>query len=457
MFDYKIGVDTDSAVRVGYRAKEPNYKGEIEMGTGRSAQILKKAVKLIPGGVNSPVRAFKAVGGGPLFISRAKGSKIYDVDGNEYIDYIGSWGPMILGHVNPRVSAAIKKAVDRGTSYGAPTELEVTLAEHTLKAFPSMDMVRFVSSGTEARMSALRLARAYTGRDGIIKFEGCYHGHSDSLLVKAGSGAATLGVPDSPGVVADLAKHTYNATYNDLASVRAIFEKKPKAIACVIVEGVPGNMGVVLPKEGFLKGLKALCKEFGALLIMDEVMSGFRLCYGGAQKIYKIDPDLTCLGKVIGGGLPVGGFGGKRKIMEQLAPSGPVYQAGTLSGNPLAMTAGIETLKLLQGKTVYEKLYKTTNSLVEGLEEIAKRRGVPVRTAVAGSMFTVFFSERPIASWKDARGADTAKFGKYFTRMLKAGIYLPPSQFEAVFVGLAHTGKDIAKTLEAADKAMKGL
>ena len=429
----------------------------MKMGTRKSAQVLKKAARLIPGGVNSPVRAFKAVGGGPVFIKKAKGSKIYDIDGNEYIDYIGSWGPMILGHCHPGVSNAIKKAVDRGTSYGAPTELEVILAEETVKAFPSMDMVRFVSSGTEATMSALRLARAYTKRDGIIKFEGCYHGHSDSLLVKAGSGAATLGVPDSPGVVADLAKHTYNASYNDLDSVRAIFEKAKEGIACVIVEGVPGNMGVVIPKDGFLKGLKDLCSKYGALLIMDEVMSGFRLCYGGAQKVYKIDPDITCLGKIIGGGLPVGAFGGKRKIMEMLSPSGPVYQAGTLSGNPLAMTAGIETLKNLQKKGTYEKLFKSTSALADGLLEIAKRRGVPVHTAVAGSMFTVFFSEKPITNWKDASGANTARFGKYFSRMLKSGIYLAPSQFEAVFMGLAHTKADIAKTLEAADKAFKGL
>lgn len=427
------------------------------MGTKKSAQVLRKAVKLIPGGVNSPVRAFKAVGGGPVFISRAGGSKIYDIDGNAYIDYIGSWGPMILGHAHPKVSQAIKKAVDRGTSYGAPTPLEVTLAEMTRKAFPSMEMVRFVSSGTEATMSAIRLARAHTGRDGIIKFEGCYHGHADSLLVKAGSGAATLGVPDSPGVVADLARHTYNATYNDLGSVKAVFDKVPRGIACVIVEGVPGNMGVVLPKEGFLSGLKALCKKNGALLIMDEVMSGFRLCYGGAQRIYSIDPDLTCLGKVIGGGLPVGAFGGKRAIMEKLSPSGPVYQAGTLSGNPLAMTAGIETLKLLQGRGVYDKLYKSTNYLAEGLAEIAKRRGVPVHTAVAGSMFTLFFSEKPVTNWPDAKGSDTARFGKYFTRMLKSGIYLPPSQFEAVFVGLSHTRADLEKTLEAAERAFKGL
>ncbi|MBI5588717.1 MAG: glutamate-1-semialdehyde 2,1-aminomutase [Deltaproteobacteria bacterium] len=427
------------------------------MGTKRSAQIFRKAVKLIPGGVNSPVRAFKAVGGHPLFISKARGSKIYDADGNAYIDYIGSWGPMILGHCHPLVTSALKKAVDRGTSYGAPTELEVTLAEHTLKAFPSMEMVRFVSSGTEATMSAIRLARAYTKRDGILKFEGCYHGHADSLLVKAGSGAATLGVPDSPGVPADLAKHTFNATYNDLGSVRAVFEAAPVGIACVIVEGAPGNMGVVLPKDGFMEGLRRLCTKYGALLIMDEVMSGFRLCYGGAQKIYNIDPDLTCLGKVIGGGLPVGGFGGKRKIMEMLSPSGPVYQAGTLSGNPIAMTAGIETLKLLQKKGTYEKLYKTTNTLCDGIAEIAGRRGVPVHTAVAGSMFTVFFSEKPVTNWPDARGSDTARFGRYFTRMLKNGIYLPPSQFEAVFVGLSHTKEEITKTLEAAEKTFKGL
>jgi glutamate-1-semialdehyde 2,1-aminomutase len=403
------------------------------------------------------VRAFKAVGGGPVFIKKAKGSRIYDIDGNEYIDYIGSWGPMILGHAHPKVSQAIKRAVDRGTSYGAPTELEVTLAEMTRKAFPSMEMVRFVSSGTEATMSAIRLARAHTGRDGIIKFEGCYHGHADSLLVKAGSGAATLGVPDSPGVVADLARHTYNAAYNDLDSVKAVFKKAPRGIACVIVEGVPGNMGVVLPREGFLSGLKALCKRYGALLIMDEVMSGFRLCYGGAQKVYRIDPDLTCLGKVIGGGLPVGAFGGKRGIMQKLAPSGPVYQAGTLSGNPLAMTAGMETLKLLQGKGVYDRLYKSTSYLAEGLGEIATRRGVPARTAVAGSMFTLFFSEKPVSNWTDAKGSDTRRFGKYFTRMLKGGIYLPPSQFEAVFVGLSHTRADLDRTLDVADRAFKGL
>src|SRR3989337_1976832 len=378
------------------------------MNTTNSKKLMQKARKLIPGGVNSPVRAFKAMGGNPLFIKKAKGSKIYDADGNCFIDYVGSWGPAILGHSHPKVNAALKKAVDRGTSFGAPTELEVNLAELVLEAFPTMDMVRFVNSGTEATMSAIRLARAYTKRDKIIKFEGCYHGHSDGLLVKAGSGAATLGVPDSPGVPADIAKNTYTTIYNDITSVEDIFRNDPEGVACIIVEGVPGNMGVVLPQSGFLKALRDMCNHYGVVLIVDEVMSGFRLCYGGAQKGYDGVSDITCLGKGIAGGLPVGAFGGKRKIMEMLAPSGPVYQAGTLSGNPLAMTAGIETLRILKGKGVYEKLFKSTNTLADGLGEIARRRGVPVHTAVAGSMFTGFFSEKPVTNWKDASGANTA-------------------------------------------------
>lgn len=403
------------------------------------------------------MRAFKAVGGKPLFIKRAKGSKIYDADGNAYIDYVGSWGPMVLGHADTKVGAAIKRAVDKGTSYGAPTELEVELAQITTKCFSSMEMVRFVNSGTEATMSAIRLARAFTGRDKIIKFEGCYHGHADSLLVKAGSGAATLGVPDSPGVPPAVAKDTYNASYNDLSSVKQILEKDPDGVACVIVEGLPGNMGVVPPKIGFLEGLRVLTKEFGVVLIMDEVMSGFRLCYGGAQHVYNITPDMTCLGKVIGGGLPVGAFGGKREIMEMLAPVGPVYQAGTLSGNPLAMTAGIETLKQLQRKGVYDKLTETTERLCSGIAEIAETRGVECRVQRAGSMFTVFFSNRPVKSWADSSAADHDKFGKYFSRMLRSGIYLPPSGYEANFVGLAHSAADIKKTLQAVDKSMKGL
>ena len=427
------------------------------MRTKKSKALLKKAVKIIPGGVNSPVRAFNAVGGNPIFIKKAKGSKVLDADENEYIDYIGSWGPMILGHAHPMVTSALKKAVELGTSYGAPTEAEITLAEMTLKAFPSMDMVRFVSSGTEACMSAIRLARAYAKRDNIIKFEGCYHGHADSLLVKAGSGAATLGIPDSPGVPSDLARHTYNATFNDIDSVKEIFEKDPDGIACVIVEGAPGNMGVVLPKDGFMQGLKLLTEKYGALLIMDEVMSGFRLCYGGAQKIYNIRPDITCLGKVIGGGLPVGAFGGKREIMRMLAPSGPVYQAGTLSGNPVAMAAGIETLKLLKEKGDYQKLFKTTEAICKGIEDAASEKGVPCHIAIAGSMFTVFFSEKPVHNYADAKTSDTKMFSRYFSNMLKNGVYLPPSQFEAAFVSLAHTKNDVERTIEAARKSIKAL
>lgn len=422
-----------------------------------SKKLMQRAQRLIPGGVNSPVRAFKAMGGNPIFIKKAKGSKIYDADGNCFIDYIGSWGPAILGHAHPKVNAALKKAVDRGTSYGAPTELEVTLAELVLEAFPTMDMVRFVNSGTEATMSAIRLARAYTKRDKIIKFEGCYHGHSDSLLVKAGSGAATLGVPDSPGVPADIAKNTYTAIYNDITSVEDILRNDPEGVACIIVEGVPGNMGVVLPQSGFLKALRDMCNQYGVMLILDEVMSGFRLCYGGAQKVYDVAPDMTCLGKVIGGGLPVGAFGGKKKIMEMLAPSGPVYQAGTLSGNPLAMTAGIETLKILKGKGVYEKLDATTKTLCDGLEQIANKRGIPVQIARAGAMFTLFFNNRPVDNYEDAKKSNLERFARYFKKMLESGIYLAPSQFEAVFVSLAHSKSDINKTLAVAEKVFKGL
>ena len=427
------------------------------MSTAKSKKLLKEAVKVIPGGVNSPVRAFKSVGCDPLFIKKAKGSKVFDADDNSYIDYVGSWGPMILGHANAKVGNAIKKAVDRGISYGAPTEAEVELANMTLEAFPSMDMVRFVSSGTEATMSAIRLARAYTKRDGILKFNGGYHGHADSLLVKAGSGAATLGVPDSPGVPKDFAKHTFNAEYNNLASVEKVFKKNKKNIACIIVEGVPGNMGVVLPEPGFLKGLKQLATKYGALIIMDEVMSGFRLCYGGAQEVFGFKPDLTCLGKVIGGGMPVGAFGGKRKIMKMLSPAGPVYQAGTLSGNPLAMTAGIETMKILKKISTYKKLITTTNTLCIGLREIGDRRGIPSQVAQAGSMFTVFFNEKPVRNYKDAASSDLKRFAKHFQNMLKSGIYIAPSQFEAGFVGLEHSSSDITKTLEAVDKSFKKL
>lgn len=429
------------------------------MALKKSTALMKSAIKIIPGGVDSPVRAFNAVGGKPLFIKSAKGSKIIDEDNNTYIDYVGSWGPMILGHANAKVGSAIKRAVGNSTSFGAPTGLEVELARLTIKAFPSMDMVRFVNSGTEATMSAIRLARGFTGREKIMKFEGCYHGHADSLLVKAGSGAATLGVPDSPGVPNGLAKLTCNAVFNDLSSVERIFKKSPKDIACLIVEGSPGNMGVVPPAKGFFKGLSKLCKKYGALLIMDEVMSGFRMCFGGAQKIEGVTPDITCLGKVIGGGLPVGAFGGKRKIMSMLSPVGPVYQAGTLSGNPLAMVAGIETLKLLQKKGVYEKLMKTALSLETGLRSIIETGGLPFQVQRAGSMLTLFFTkkDRPVMNFDDAAACDLKKFSKYFSRMLSEGVYLPPSQFEALFVGLSHTRIDIERTLEAADKSLKNL
>ncbi len=427
------------------------------MGTAKSTKMLKRASKLIPGGVNSPVRAFNAVGGKPVFIDRAKGAMVYDIDGNAYIDYVGSWGPMILGHADSKVISAIKKAAERGTSYGAPTGLEVELAELTLEAFPSMDMVRFVSSGTEATMSAIRLARAHTGRDKIMKFDGCYHGHEDSLLVNAGSGVATLGIPGSPGVPKNVAENTYTAKYNNLASVREILEKDPEGVACIIVEAVPGNMGVVPPKTGFLEGLRVLTSEFGVVFIMDEVMSGFRLCYGGAQDAYKIIPDMTCLGKVIGGGMPVGAFGGKKGIMEKLAPSGPVYQAGTLSGNPLAMTAGITTLTELKKKGVYEKLIAKTEKLCKGIKEVARRREITCQVSRAGSMFTLFFTDTVVKNFDDAKACDLKRFSKYFGRMLKAGVMLPPSQFEANFMSLAHTDEDIENTLKAVDKAFKDL
>ncbi len=425
--------------------------------TKKSSSLFLAAKKIIPGGVNSPVRAFSAVGGKPLFIKKASGPTITDADNNTYIDYIGSWGPMIVGHAHPAVTKALAKAAARGTSFGAPTELETTLARMTIDAFPSMDMVRFVSSGTEATMSALRLARAYTGRDKIIKFEGCYHGHGDSLLVKAGSGAATLGIPSSPGVPKTLARNTLNAQYNHIESVEKLFKKNPDSVACVIVEGVPGNMGVVLPKEGFLQALKKVCRKYGALLIMDEVMSGFRLCYGGAQQVFKIDPDITCLGKVIGGGMPVGAFGGKKEIMEQLAPLGPVYQAGTLSGNPLAMTAGIATLKILGRKGVYPRLLKRAKTLTDGITKIAEKAGVECSLTSAGAMFTLFFNAKRPVDYAGACACDLKKFSRYFKRMLEAGVMLPPSQFEANFIGLAHTPEVIGRTLEAVEKCMKRL
>ncbi len=423
----------------------------------RSRRLFEEAKKHMPGGVNSPVRAFRSVGGEPLFIKKAKGSKIYDVDGKAYIDYVLSWGPMILGHAHPKVTAALKRAVSNGTSYGAPTELEVALAKMVKKAVPSIEMLRMVSSGTEATMSAIRAARGFTGRDKILKFDGCYHGHADSLLVKAGSGVATFGLPDSPGVPAELAAHTLTVSYNDLPAVQDVLSRQGENIACIIVEPVAGNMGCVPPEPGFLEGLRRLCDEYGIVLIFDEVMTGFRVAFGGAQGLYKIKPDLTCLGKIIGGGMPVGCYGGRREIMEKIAPIGPIYQAGTLSGNPVAMTAGIETLKMLKTAGVYKALEKTSSELEMGLRAAAEEAGVPVTINRVGSMFTAFFTDKKVHDFASAKTSDTERFGRFFRSMLKMGVNLAPSQFEAAFVSIAHTRADIAKTVEAARKSLKGL
>jgi glutamate-1-semialdehyde 2,1-aminomutase len=421
----------------------------------RSKKLFRRASAVIPGGVNSPVRAFKAVGGNPLFIERAKGSKIYDADGNSYIDYVLSWGPMILGHAHPAVVKALRKAVGAGTSYGAPTALEVELAELVVRAYPSMDKVRMVNSGTEATMSAIRVARGYTGRDKIIKFEGCYHGHADGLLVKAGSGAMTFGVPDSPGVPKSYAKNTITLPYNDSDALKKTIEKGGASIACVILEPVVGNIGCVLPKPGFLETVREMTEKFGIVLIFDEVMTGFRVSFGGAQARYGIRPDMTCLGKVIGGGLPVGAYGGKREIMAMVSPEGPVYQAGTLSGNPLAMTAGIETLKELMKKGVYKEIEKKSAMLEEGLSYSAKRAGIRTRFYRAGSMFCTYFTDREVFDYTTAKSADTVKFSRFFGGMLRRGVNVAPSQFEAGFMSLAHTEKDIEHTVRAAYEAFR--
>jgi len=423
----------------------------------RSQSFYKKALELMPGGVNSPVRAFKAVGGNPLFIARAKGSKIYDVDGNEFIDYVLSWGPMILGHSHPEVVKALKKAIENGTSYGAPTPLEIELAMLIKKAYPSIEKVRMVNSGTEATMAAIRLARAFTKRNKVIKFEGCYHGHADGLLVRAGSGATTFGIPDSPGVPEDYARNTITLPFNNLEAVRNVVEKDWRDIACVILEPVVGNIGCVLPKEGFLEGLREITEKFGIVLIFDEVMTGFRVSYGGAQAYYGIRPDLTCLGKVIGGGLPVGAYGGKREIMSMVAPEGPVYQAGTLSGNPLAMTAGIVTLKILSKKSVYKTLEKRAYQLEEGLKDASKKAGISARFYRAGTIFCTYFTDRDVYDYETAKASDTERFAKFFRGMLERGIYLAPSQFEAGFLSIAHTEKDIEKTVRSAFEVMKSL
>jgi glutamate-1-semialdehyde 2,1-aminomutase len=425
------------------------------MKTTRSTKLFAEAQQVIPGGVNSPVRAFRSVGGDPRFIKKAKGARLYDVDDNTYIDYVLSWGPMILGHAAPPVIRAIKKAAGQGTSYGAPTELEVTLAKALRDAFPSMEQSRLVSSGTEAVMSAIRVARGFTKRDGILKFEGCYHGHSDYLLAKAGSGLATLGIPDSLGVPADFAKHTLTAPYNDIDAVRQLIKSHGNRLACVILEPIAGNMGVVPPAPGFLAGLRELTAQHDILLIFDEVISGFRVSYGGAQALYDIKPDLTVLGKIIGGGLPVGAYGGRRDIMGLIAPSGPVYQAGTLSGNPLAVSAGLATLKELKVRGIYKKLEDHSAALAKGIGDAAKKAGVPLTQTRVGSMLTAFFTPGPVTNWTTAKQSDTKRYGQFFHHMLEQGIYLAPSQFEAAFLSTAHTSRDIDQTIKAAAAAFK--
>ncbi|WP_077625024.1 glutamate-1-semialdehyde 2,1-aminomutase [Sediminibacillus massiliensis] len=418
----------------------------------RSVDAYKEAVDLMPGGVNSPVRAFKSVGMNPLFMERGKGSKIWDVDGNEYIDYVLSWGPLILGHADDRVVEKLKEVTERGTSFGAPTEIENKLAQLVIDRVPSIEMVRMVNSGTEATMSALRLARGYTGRDKILKFEGNYHGHGDSLLIKAGSGVATLGLPDSPGVPASIAQNTITVPYNDVESVRYAFEEFGDDLAAVIVEPVSGNMGVVPPKDSFLQELRQITEQNGTLLIFDEVMTGFRVGYHCAQGHFGVTPDLTCLGKVIGGGLPVGAYGGKREIMEKVAPTGNIYQAGTLSGNPLAMTAGYETLSAMD-EEAYASINQKVDTLIEGYKQAAVDFNIPLSINRAGSMVGFFFTDEGVINYETAKSSNLDHFAEYYREMINQGIFLPPSQFEGTFLSTAHTDEDIEKTIEAARKA----
>jgi len=416
-----------------------------------SEDLFSRAQKVIPGGVNSPVRAFKGVGGTPLFIKRAELAYLYDADDKRYIDYIGSWGPMIAGHANPEILDAVREAVGRGLSYGAPTEIEVSMAERVKEIMPSIEMVRMVNSGTEATMSAIRLARGFTGRDDIVKFEGGYHGHGDSLLVKAGSGALTFGLPNSPGVPADLAKHTLTLDYNDADQVRALFKARGDSIACIIVEPVSGNMNCVPPVPGFLETLKEVCNESGALLIFDEVMTGFRVARGGAQAYYNVKPDLTTLGKIIGGGMPVGAFGGRADVMQQLAPTGPVYQAGTLSGNPIAMTAGLKTLEIISRDGFYEDLDAKTERMLKGIQAAANEYNIPFTSNQVGAMFGLFFSEDAhITSYQQVVACNVSRFNAFFHEMLARGVNLAPSAFEAGFVSSAHTEQDIEDTVKAA-------
>jgi glutamate-1-semialdehyde 2,1-aminomutase len=432
--------------------------GELNtMNTDISKKLFEEALKVIPGGVNSPVRACRSVGTDPILIDHADGAMLYDVDGNGYIDYVGSWGPMILGHRDPVVLEAITKALERGTGYGAPTALEIEMAELIVAAVPSIDMVRMVNSGTEATMSAIRLARGVTGRDTIIKFDGCYHGHADTLLVAAGSGVATLQIPGSPGVPDAFVKHTLSLPYNDIEAFKRVMSEKGDSIACVIVEPVAGNMGLVVPVSGFLETLREETLAHGSLLIFDEVMTGFRVAYGGAQTLYGIDPDITTLGKIIGGGLPVGAYGGKREIMTQVAPDGPVYQAGTLSGNPVAMAAGIATLKRLQVKGVYEILENKSKKLANGLVDAIQKTGMKAGVDRVGAMLGIFFTDRPVRNFEDAKTSDLEMFSAYYKGMLEKNIYLAPSQFEAFFISMAHTDVQIDHTILSAEAVFRDL
>lgn len=423
----------------------------------KSKKLFDRALKVIPGGVNSPVRACRSVGRDPIFIAHAEGCLVFDEDGNSFIDYIGSWGPMILGHRHPAVIEAISRVLKRGTSFGAPIDLEIKLAEMIIDAVPSIEMVRMVNSGTEATMSAIRLARGFTGRDTIVKFDGCYHGHADALLVEAGSGVATLSIPGSPGVPKSFVAHTLSLPYNDIDGIKKVMGEQGDKIACIIVEPVAGNMGLVTPVDGFLETLRELSEKNGSILIFDEVMTGFRVAFGGAQSLYGISPDVTCLGKIIGGGLPVGAYGGRREIMEHIAPHGPVYQAGTLSGNPLAMAAGIETLTQLMKPGFYEALDEKAGHLATGLEQAAENAGIDVIGARIGSMLGLFFNEKSVLNFDDAKASDLEMFSAFYNGMLQKGVYIAPSQFEALFVSAAHGRGHIDATIKAAEEVMDGL